>query len=69
MDELRIVASIMSYQVQDPDDVPTHNEGVCRYWGAFDDSPCPDMRIFVVFNRQPKDENEAFQTVKTHFSE
>ena len=64
MDELKIVASITSDDVYDADSVPTYDKGVCRYWGAFEDSPIPDVRLFVVFNREPTSEQEAFDTAK-----
>lgn len=69
MDQLRIVASITSDQTNDPDDVPMYDEGNCRYWGAWDDSPIPNVRLFVVFNREPATDEEATETAKAHFGE
>jgi len=65
--KLIAVAGIWSELVNDPDDVPQYNKGVCRYWGAWPDSPLPDERLFVVFNREPKSEEEAFAAAKEQF--
>jgi hypothetical protein len=67
--ELTVVASITSRDVVDDDCVPTHDEGVCRYWGAFPDSPIPNVRVFVVFDRTPTSEEEAFAAAKSHFGD
>jgi hypothetical protein len=63
-DELFVVASITSDQTHDPDDVPTHDGGNCYYWAACEDSPITDVRVFVVFNREPNSEGEAFKAAK-----
>ena len=63
-DPLTLVASITSDQVHDPDDVPMHEDGNCRFWGAWPESPIPNIRVFAVFNREPVDETEAYATAK-----
>lgn len=66
--KLIMVAGIWSEQVNDPDDVPTLNTGVHRYWGAWPDSPLPGQRLFAIFNRVPLTEAEAFEAAKEQFS-
>lgn len=68
-DPLRVVASITSEQTHDPDDVPFYDDGVCRHYGAFPDSPVPNVRVFVVFNREPKSEEEAMAACRELFGE
>ena len=65
---LKIKAVITSDDVHDPDSVPLYNEGVCRYWGAWPDSPIPDVRVFVVFDREPKNDEEAHTAAKAYLS-
>jgi len=67
--ELQVMASICSEDVHDADSVPQYDEGVCRYWGAWPDSPIPNHRLFVVFNREPKSEEEAFDAAKAYCGE
>lgn len=69
MTELRVVAAVTSDDVHDPDTVPMYSEGVCRYWGAFEDSPIPNVRLFVVYNREPLSDEEAFAVAKRNFGE
>ena len=66
--KLIMVAGIWSELVNDPDDVPTLNGGVHRYWGAWPDSPLPDQRLFAIFNREPNSEAEAFAAAKEQFA-
>jgi hypothetical protein len=67
-DNLKVMAVITSDDVHDPDLVPTYSGGCCYYWGAFKDSPIPDVRVFVVFNKEPDSDSEAFDVVKSHLS-
>ena len=63
--DLYVVCHITSEMVSDADDVPYVNRGVCRSWSASDeDNPIPDLRLFVVFNREPRDFEEAISTTK-----
>lgn len=49
MPKMRV--SIVQDSVGDPDDVPTYDDGVrCFYWGAFADSPIPNIRTWVLFD-------------------
>ncbi len=64
MDELKVMASVTSDMVHDPDDIPMYDSGNCRYWGAFNDSPIPNVRVFVVFNQEPQSEEEALGVAK-----
>lgn len=61
---LTVKACITSEDVHDSDSVPMHDEGICRYWGAFPDSPLPDARVFAVFNREPVSAEEAHAAAK-----
>lgn len=67
--ELEVVEAVTSYEVQDPDDVPMGDEGRERYWGAFPDSPIPDARVWVLFNREPNDQDEAERVARAYFGE
>ena len=66
---LKVEETVTSYEVQDPDDVPTGDEGRERYWGAFPDSPIPDARVWVCFNREPNSQDEAEQVARAYFAE
>lgn len=68
MTELTIVACITSDDVHDADSVPSYDEGNCRYWGAYEDSPIPDVRLFCVFNREPVDAAEAHAVASAYFA-
>lgn len=67
MNDLKVLASVTSDDVHDADSVPTANTGNCRYWGAWPDSPIPNVRLFVVFDREPTNEAEALACVNSHF--
>ncbi len=69
MVSLKVVAVITSDETNDPDDVPTYDNGNCRSWGAWSDSPLPDTRVFMVFSREPVSEEEAYQVAKAYFGE
>ena len=63
--DLYVVCHVTSEMVFDADDVPYVNSGVCRSWSASDeDNPLPDLRLFVVFNREPRDFEEAILVAK-----
>ena len=66
---LEIEECITSADVNDPDDVPTTDTGKCRYWGAFEDSPIPHERVWVMFNRHPLDETEVAEAVQEYFGD
>jgi hypothetical protein len=69
-EELQILDSIHQEALScgDADDIPMYEgPGYCCYWGAYPDSPIPDQRLFIVFNRKPKDDDEAMQVAKEHF--
>ena len=68
-DELKIVASLTSEAFYDADDIPMVDGDRCRYWGAFEDSPVPNYRVWVLFNREPKSEEEAETLVRAYFGE
>jgi len=57
----KIVVSISSEQLHDTDDVPTHEDGKrAFYWGAWEDSPIPKVRLWVLFDQDVTPE-VAFQ--------
>jgi len=62
--KLQVIASITGDQVHDQDDVPTVVTANCRYWGAFPDSPVPNTRVWVMFNRDPVSGQEADEAAK-----
>jgi len=67
VDELQVVVALTSEAFYDVDDTPTYENDVCRYWAALEDSPVPNYRVWVVFNRKPKDNAEAEATAREHF--
>ena len=68
VDKLRVVCYITSEMVHDADDLPDYDGGNCRYYGAYPDNPIPNERLFVVFNREPSNNEEALETVTKRFS-
>jgi len=66
---LRVVESITSDDVMDPDDIPMDDDGDCRYWGAFADSPVPHSRVWVRFNREPNTQEEAEEVARAYYGE
>lgn len=66
---LQVVESLTSEMFHDPDDIPMTDEGCCRYWGAFEDSPVPHYRVWVRFNREPENQAEAEQVARAYFGE
>ncbi len=63
----KIVVHIIQDDVGDPDDVPTYEDGVrCFYWGAFADSPIPNIRTWVLFDGDTTRE-EAHKVVTETF--
>ena len=47
----KIVAYITSDAVRDADDVPMYEDGKrAFYWGAWPDSPVPNVRVWVLFD-------------------
>ena len=67
MDELKVVVALTSEMFYDADDVPMVEGGVFRYWGAFEDSPVPNYRVWVAFNREPESQEEAEKVVRAYF--
>ena len=68
-DELTVRIALTSEMFHDVDDIPMLNDGVFRYWGAYEDSPVPNHRVFVAFNREPTDEAEAERVVRAYFGD
>lgn len=66
---LHVMESLTTHEVQDPDDMPMNDEGCERYWGAFEDSPVPHERVWVRFNREPNDQDEAERVAREYFGE
>lgn len=66
---LFIVESMTSDDCMDPDDIPMCDEGNERYWGAFEDSPVPHIRVWVRFNREPNSQEEAEEVARAYFGE
>lgn len=69
MPELFVRAAITSEMVHDADDVPQFTDGIFDYWGAFEDSPVPHHRVFVIFNREPVDAAESEAAARAYFSD
>lgn len=67
--ELRVVEALTSEVFFDADDIPMTNNDRCRYWGAFEDSPVPNYRVWILFNREPNNQEEAEQVAKEYFGE
>ena len=67
--ELTVRTVITSEGLQDADDIPMLDDGVFRYWGAFEDSPVPHHRVFVIFNREPVSEEEAEAAARAWFGD
>ena len=67
MDELMVVAALTSEMFFDADDIPMVESGIFRYWGAFEDSPVPGHRVWVAFNREPVNQEEAEKVVRAYF--
>lgn len=67
--ELTVRHALTTESLHDPDDIPMLNEGVFRYWGAFEDSPVPHHRVFVIFNREPVSEEEAEAAARAWFGD
>lgn len=64
-----IVAYITSEAVHDPDDVPMYEDGKRAFhWGAWPDSPIPNIRLWVLFNQDVTPE-VAFEIAKAQFGE
>ena len=42
-------------------------DGPYMYFGAFSESPEPNERVFLIFNRQPKNDQEAEDLIKKEF--
>lgn len=66
---LQVMETVTSDDVMDPDDVPMDDDGDCRYWGAFEDSPVPHSRVWVRFNREPNSQDEAEEVARAYFGE
>lgn len=59
----KMVVHIIQDHVGDPDDVPVYDDGVrCFYWGAFEDSPIPNRRTWVLFDGDTTRE-EAYKAI------
>jgi len=69
MPELTVIAALTSEMFYDADDIPMLDKGVFRYWGAFEDSPVPNYRVFVIFNREPVSEEEAEAAARAWFGD
>jgi hypothetical protein len=67
MPKLEVREALTSEMFYDADDIPMLDTGVFRYWGAFEDSPVPNHRVFVIFNREPVNEEEAEAAARAHF--
>lgn len=66
MNKLQALVIITSDDVNDPDNVPMNTDHPhTRYWGAWDDSPLPGTRSWVLYNREPETEEEARQALIT----
>lgn len=65
----QIVVSITSEDTRDPDDVPMYEDGKrAFYWGAWDDSPIPNVRLWVLFD-QDVTPDVAFEIAKAAFGD
>jgi hypothetical protein len=80
MEELRAVIGLVSSMFKDADDLPSEDGGIYRFWSSCEEdldedeekelavNLVPGEQVFVVFNREPKDEDEAWRVAEEYFS-
>ncbi len=62
----KILVLLTDGQFHDADDIPMIDNDTCRYWGAFEDSPEPNTRVWVLFDRKPESYEEAYRLVREY---